>query len=183
VENKRKSELATTRKDFQLTPSISQPIVRRIITRAISIIPSVVVAVAVGRSGVNQLLVASQVCLSVVLPFVVFPLVWICADKNVMTVRNSLTEASEDGFRSTRTRQLGLGRNNDTDAESSALAVDDADAGGSDPHQEIQGDRRVIREVDAAAAPDSKPPKSKSFTSHWIATVLGYALFVVVTVR
>lgn len=134
---------------------------------------------AVGRSGVNQLLVASQVCLSVVLPFVVFPLVWICADKNVMTVRNSPTDASEHESRSTRSRQLGLGRNDDVDPESSALAIDDAAAAGLQETQDVQ---RSIGEVQAASVSHGQPPKSKSFTSHWIVTVLGYALFAVVTV-
>jgi metal iron transporter len=36
-------------------------------------VPSVAVAAAVGESGINTLLVASQVTLSLVLPFVLFP--------------------------------------------------------------------------------------------------------------
>lgn len=46
---------------------------RRLITRCISMIPALVVAVAVGQKGVNTLLVASQVTLSLVLPFVLGP--------------------------------------------------------------------------------------------------------------
>lgn len=46
---------------------------RRLVTRMISMIPSLAVAAAVGESGVNTLLVASQVTLSLVLPFVMFP--------------------------------------------------------------------------------------------------------------
>lgn len=46
---------------------------RRIITRLIGMIPSLVVSASVGQSGVNTLLVASQVTLSIVLPFVMFP--------------------------------------------------------------------------------------------------------------
>lgn len=58
------------------------------ITRLIGIIPSAVVAVAVGRSGIDTMLVASQVALSIVLPFVIFPLVWIASDKNIMMIAN-----------------------------------------------------------------------------------------------
>jgi hypothetical protein len=96
-----------------------------------------------------------------------------------MTVRNSPTDASEHESRSTRSRQLGLGRNDDVDPESSALATEDAAAAGS---QETQDEHRSIGEVQAAAVSDGLPPKTKSFTSHWIVTVLGYALFAVVTV-
>lgn len=46
---------------------------RRVITRLISIVPSIAVAVSAGRSGIDTLLVASQVGLSVILPFVIAP--------------------------------------------------------------------------------------------------------------
>lgn len=46
-----------------------------------------VVAIAVGRSGVNNLLVMSQVVLSVVLPFILFPLIWCTSSKAVMSVK------------------------------------------------------------------------------------------------
>ncbi|KAF9056670.1 natural resistance-associated macrophage protein-domain-containing protein [Panaeolus papilionaceus] len=63
------------------------PFLRRLITRCISLVPSVVVAIAVGRSGLNTLLVASQVVLSVVLPFVAFPLIYLTSAELVMQVR------------------------------------------------------------------------------------------------
>ncbi|KAJ7596672.1 natural resistance-associated macrophage protein [Mycena floridula] len=67
------------------------PFLRRLITRLISLIPCVIVAVAVGRSGINTLLVASQVVLSIVLPFVAFPLIYLCSSDIVMRVRDSST--------------------------------------------------------------------------------------------
>lgn len=46
-----------------------------------------VVAVAVGRPGINTLLVASQVVLSIVLPFITLPLIYLTSSKTVMSVR------------------------------------------------------------------------------------------------
>jgi len=46
-----------------------------------------VVAVALGRPGINTLLVASQVALAIVLPFITFPLIWLTSSKKVMSVR------------------------------------------------------------------------------------------------
>lgn len=46
-----------------------------------------VVAVAVGRSGIDALLVASQVVLAIVLPFVTLPLIFLTSSKDVMIVR------------------------------------------------------------------------------------------------
>ena len=48
---------------------------RRAITRAIGIVPSLAVAIAVGRSGIDAILIGSQVALSMILPFVLAPCV------------------------------------------------------------------------------------------------------------
>ncbi|OCH96686.1 natural resistance-associated macrophage protein [Obba rivulosa] len=72
------------------------PFLRRIITRLIGLVPSMVVAIAVGRAGINTLLVASQVVLSIVLPFVAFPLIWLTSSKSVMSVRKPPVAAPVD---------------------------------------------------------------------------------------
>ena len=46
-----------------------------------------VVALALGRTGIDQLLVASQVVLSIVLPFVILPLLWLTTNKKIMSVK------------------------------------------------------------------------------------------------
>ena len=77
----------------------TQPFFRRLLTRCISLVPSVIVAVAVGQSGINTLLVASQVVLSVVLPFVAFPLIYLTSRKIVMRVprpRQALVETETE---------------------------------------------------------------------------------------
>ncbi|KZT73258.1 natural resistance-associated macrophage protein [Daedalea quercina L-15889] len=66
------------------------PMLRRLLTRCLGLIPSVVVAAALGRGGVSTLLVISQDVLSVVLPFIVFPLLWLCSSKQVMSVKRTL---------------------------------------------------------------------------------------------
>jgi len=45
-----------------------------------------IVAVSVGRAGISAMLVGSQVVLSLVLPFIVFPLVWLTSSRTVMRV-------------------------------------------------------------------------------------------------
>lgn len=64
-----------------------RPWLRRLITRSISIIPSVAIAAAVGRRGLNIALTASQVVLSVILPFVVGPLVYFTSRNKFMSVK------------------------------------------------------------------------------------------------
>ncbi|KAF8890082.1 natural resistance-associated macrophage protein-domain-containing protein [Infundibulicybe gibba] len=57
------------------------PVVRRLLTRLLAVIPSMVVAISVGQRGVDTLLVASQVVLSIVLPFITFPLIYLTSSK------------------------------------------------------------------------------------------------------
>ncbi|PBK61558.1 natural resistance-associated macrophage protein [Armillaria solidipes] len=64
------------------------PMFRRLITRLLSLVPALTVAIAIGRSGIDTLLVASQVVLSIVLPFIVFPLLWLTSNRRVMSVEN-----------------------------------------------------------------------------------------------
>ena len=60
------------------------PWLRRLITRAIAITPAIIVTLLYGESGTSQLLVMSQVVLSLQLPFAVIPLVWFTASRSKM---------------------------------------------------------------------------------------------------
>ncbi|KAI1922060.1 NRAMP-like transporter smf-3 [Ophidiomyces ophidiicola] len=62
------------------------PWLRRLITRSISIIPSVIIAAVVGKEGLNATLTASQVVLSIILPFVTAPLIYFTSRAQFMTV-------------------------------------------------------------------------------------------------
>jgi manganese transport protein len=57
---------------------------RRLVTRAIAIVPVVVVTALYGESGTAKLLIFSQVVLSMQLPFAVIPLVQFVSDKRKM---------------------------------------------------------------------------------------------------
>jgi len=58
-----------------------RPWLRRLITRAIAIIPAIIVTAISGEKGTANLLVLSQVILSLQLSFAVFPLVMFTSDK------------------------------------------------------------------------------------------------------
>jgi manganese transport protein len=58
-----------------------RPWLRRLITRAIAIVPAAIVAILYGESGTARLLVFSQVILSLQLSFAVFPLVRFTSDR------------------------------------------------------------------------------------------------------
>lgn len=78
----------------------------------IGLIPSMTVAIVVGPSGVNALLVASQVVLSIVLPFIIFPLIYLTSSSRIMRVHKT---------------SPGHTSNNPLDSSSPAIAPVDAD--------------------------------------------------------
>ena len=73
-----------------------RPWLRRLLTRSISIVPSIIVAGAVGRSGLNDALTASQVALSVILPFVTAPLIYFTCRSHIMTVITAPSDGTID---------------------------------------------------------------------------------------
>lgn len=81
-----------------------RPWLRRLLTRSIAIMPCIVVAGAVGREGLAQVLNASQVALSLLLPFIAFPIIYFASKTSIMQVpatqprpisNNSTTELGE----------------------------------------------------------------------------------------
>ena len=61
-----------------------RPWLRRLVTRLIAIVPAVIVVYLYGEGGTGQLIIASQVILSLQLSFAVFPLVAFTSDKEKM---------------------------------------------------------------------------------------------------
>lgn len=72
------------------------PWLRRLLTRAISITPSIIIAAAVGKKGLSDALNGTQVALSVVLPFVSAPLIYFTCRNKYMVVAGSEVTGSED---------------------------------------------------------------------------------------
>jgi manganese transport protein len=60
------------------------PWLRRLTTRAIAIVPAAIVTIWYGEKGTAQLLILSQVVLSLQLPFAIVPLVMFTADRRKM---------------------------------------------------------------------------------------------------
>jgi metal iron transporter len=73
-----------------------QPWIRRLITRSISITPSIIIAGAVGQEGLSKALNGSQFALSVILPFVSAPLIWFTCRSQYMKVAVRHDDAPRD---------------------------------------------------------------------------------------
>ena len=72
------------------------PWLRRFATRTISIVPSIIIAGAIGRKGLSAALNASQVALSIALPFLSAPLIYFtCRNKYMVVGARISREANE----------------------------------------------------------------------------------------
>jgi manganese transport protein len=60
------------------------PWLRRLVTRMLAVIPAAAVAAIMGERATGELLIASQVVLSLQLPFAMVPLVWLTGSRRVM---------------------------------------------------------------------------------------------------
>lgn len=131
------------------------PWLRRLLTRSISILPSIVIAGAVGRDGLDTALNATQVVLSVVLPFVTAPLLWFTTFDKYMTVQPGAARlALRERYRKT-----------DSSTTSNI----------SDPNQ-AQG---VVDEEDGDADGSQAPAK---MANSWPTAILGLLIWIFITV-
>lgn len=78
------------------------PWLRRLITRSISITPSIIIAGAVGKDGLSKALNGTQVALSVILPFTSAPLIYFTCRNKYMTVTCAVENEGEGVVRSER---------------------------------------------------------------------------------
>ena len=112
----------------QLSLSIA-PWKRRLLTRSISITPSIIIAGAVGKEGLSAALEASQVALSVILPVTSAPLIWFTCRGRYMEVRDVVGEEGDGG--------AGIPLATKAEAEAISNANPDAEAETRSPRTRI----------------------------------------------
>lgn len=64
-----------------------KPWARRLVTRLFAMVPALICISIYGDSGLNNLLIMSQIILSLQLPFAVWPLIWFSSRKDIMEIR------------------------------------------------------------------------------------------------
>ena len=85
------------------------PWLRRLLTRSISITPSIIIAGAVGKDGLSAALNGTQVALSVVLPFVSAPLIYFTCRNKYMVVGGSERTGDDDSLEQIATEGTNIG--------------------------------------------------------------------------
>jgi metal iron transporter len=142
----------------------------------IALIPATVVAAVVGKEGINALLVASQFILSLVLPFVVLPLVWLTSNERVMSVPIPPTTTCQDEAQQNKECPEPImenGSGSDQSADNIDLEASEKPAS-SNPTKVIPGPEKVT----GAPLAVQGTPMMKSYKNGRPLMVLGYFIFV-----
>ncbi|KAL4243096.1 NRAMP family protein [Abortiporus biennis] len=162
------------------------PFLRRIITRMIGLVPSMVVAIAVGKDGIDVLLVASQVALSIVLPFVAFPLIWLTSSKEIMRipVETDDTDASIlpspdiDEVVTNELPVLGIFEETHSNVQDTSIAGDD-----KIEIDEKAEEHATVTHLDVIPPSDVESvveDESIDFSNGWLLTLLVSLIFLIV---
>lgn len=116
---------------------------------------------AFGRSGLNSLLVTSQVALSIVLPFVVFPLIYLTSSKTVMSTNAPKLESPTISTGAVHQEPLSSERS------------------GSDIAEEVKV-ITIAKPEDTCGA----PPRGDTidFSNSYVVSAVAYAIWVVISV-
>ena len=174
--------------------------IRRAVTRLIGVIPAVIVAVSVGYSGIDAMLVASQVILSIILPTAILPLVYLCSRKDLMTVEGPEEPADDSaGVGSVGSLAHSPVAVQTSASSSTSICVSEPSHLPSPTSlHSVNSVRRAnvldetqmgelsrtdaLGNVGSASATPSPPParRTKSYASPLWVTILGYILFSVV---
>lgn len=99
------------------------PLLRRFATRSISIIPSTIIAASVGRNGLSAALNATQVALSIALPFISAPLIYFTCRNKYMVVGGGDTVERMEGEEEVEVDQDGEAKKMRNPLIVSALAI------------------------------------------------------------
>ena len=96
-----------------------KPWMRRLLTRSVSITPSIIIAGAVGKRGLSATLNATQVALSVVLPFISAPLIYFTCRNKYMVVGGHRTHdrVLPTSMPGTANPDIQTGRNSSSNTE------------------------------------------------------------------
>jgi metal iron transporter len=134
-----------------------RPWLRRLITRSISITPSIIIAGAVGKDGLSAALNGTQVALSIALPFVSAPIIYFtCRNKYMSTPAVSPHTA----FQSSTS-------DNNNPAEHRALVADD---------------KQTTAQVQVLGHVTEPSHQMVNLRNHWLTTTIAILIWIIITV-
>lgn len=168
-----------------------QPWVRRVFTRSLAIVPCLVVSACVGKSGIGEVLNASQVALSILLPFLVLPLIYFTSVHSIMTIGYKKSddekwplEAVSNAVQKIK-QKPGIRKlfKNGNSVESEPTIIElvppaTTETNNSDGDEGSVANEPPYREFGRVGPVPEGPV---SYTNNWIMTIAGIAIWIFIT--
>lgn len=143
------------------------PWIRRLVTRAIAIVPCLIVTAAVGKQGLSATLNASQVALSILLPFLVAPLIYFTCKNSVMTIQAVEDEVSSHSDNNDSTTGIVIDNTGHPEIVESVA-------------QSFTDEKKSTTQVNYRAGPALS--KTVSFKNNWSTTIVGVLVWIFIAV-
>lgn len=171
--------------------------VRRFVTRIITVIPSLAIAIGVGRDGLDEMLIASQVALSFALPFVLVPLIAITSMKSKMVLEDDIDQEAGPIPGDERAPRLVVDEpkrqvTQHSDPADLCASPTSADAIAVAPvtptnectkrHEPSSNAVAEAVQPDLSSPPPSPSPILHDFTNHWTVKGLAIAIYLVILI-
>lgn len=146
-----------------------------------------VVAVAVGRRGIDSLLVISQVILSIVLPFVTFPLIYVTSSRLAMRVKKPRANRHSQNEKTSEENMNEKGNGGITTVQ---REVEEGSERIDLPHMPKLGstdvevvDKNAKRaDTDVTDSESAEEDEYIDYSNGWPLTIVAYAIWLVVLV-
>ncbi|CCK68926.1 divalent metal ion transporter SMF2 KNAG_0B04920 [Huiozyma naganishii CBS 8797] len=151
------------------------PAIRRSLTRAVAITPCLILVLVAGRNGLSGALNASQVVLSLLLPFVSAPLIYFTSNKEVMRVQtNHHNNCQQPPRRSTARKSLDGDDENSFPLEDMTLTSSSSQV----PHAPLQQEQEIAaRDVSG----DTALAEYKDMSNGTVTTVAAVLVWLLVS--
>lgn len=162
-----------------------KPWQRRIITRALAIIPCLVVSACVGKRGISGVLNASQVALSILLPFLVLPLIYFTCQTSIMSIGVQspdgigLQESDSSNSPTTEVHSMTPFTERNIEVEDANAEVRPASQVSS-MNQEMENGTSNIKKQ--AGRVGSIPLKAVNFKNNWIMMIISVLIWLFIAI-
>lgn len=155
-----------------------RPWIRRLITRGLAIAPCLFVSIFVGRKGLADVLNASQVVLSLLLPVVSAPLLYFTAKKSIMRVPATAYPIIVDERGMPVAQQVGTGLSPTTTL---AGGASNAEAYTALSNNDLDNEEVHSRRSEESIASSIVVPEYKDMSNSKLTNITAVAIFAVVT--
>ncbi|VVT56176.1 uncharacterized protein SAPINGB_P004878 [Magnusiomyces paraingens] len=155
--------------------NIKKTWIRRLITRTIAVVPCLIVTAAVGRKGLSQVLNASQTALSILLPFLVFPLVYFTCKPSVMCVEVNPKKPAQVPQNCIPLQDLGITK---SDAGPSSLP----NSSTLEPTFSKESKKSKESKRFTVTETEEPEPLRVNYTNGWFVMIFGYMVWLFIAV-